>query len=163
MVAIVVAGLVASMAAGVLLWAYRQGNGSLGVTDRIERRQTLRQGLFQLGRQGRTLALSPNRWTLFKRTPEGEDTVLVECRDTALVRGETNLSPGDSVLACRFEPVFPHAEPGIDPWPSVVGSSLEPPGTDTLALVRLRLVLKAHEIRGAPPQAPDTLDLRIPL
>lgn len=161
MVAMIVAAVVVSMASGTLLWIYRQSHGSLGTTDRLERQQLLRQGLFQLGRQGRTISLTERSWTLFRRTADQEDTLVVACRDTALVRGEENLLRGDSLLACRFAPVFPHTPPGKDGWLEVVGSTLEPPATDTLAFVRLQLVLQSPQVRGAGPVSPDTLDLRI--
>jgi prepilin-type N-terminal cleavage/methylation domain-containing protein len=163
LIAIIVAGLVVSMASAVLLWAYRQSHGSLGTTDRLERHQLLRQGMFQLGRQGRTIQLQADHWTLFRRTQEREDTLHIRCRDTALVRDEVSLTRGDSVVSCRFAPVFPHSLPDKDAWLDVVGSTLEPPATDSLVFVRLTLVLQAPQVRGAAPVSPDTLDLRIPL
>jgi prepilin-type N-terminal cleavage/methylation domain-containing protein len=163
LIAIIVAGLVVSMASAVMLWAYRQSHGSLGTTDRLERHQSLRQELFQLGRQTRTLQLQPDHWTLFRRTQEKEDTIHVRCHDTALVRDGKSLSRGDSVLSCRFLPVFPHSLSDRDGWMDVVGSTLEPPGTDTLVFVRLLLVVQAPQVRGAPTVSADTIDLRIPL
>lgn len=163
LVAILVAGIVTAMAAGTLLWIYRQSHGSLGTTDRLERRQLLRQTLFQLGRQDRTLRLEPTRWSLLHRTDTQEDTVSIECCDTALVRNGTSLTRGDSLLSCRLSPMGPRSDAARDPWLEIVGSVLEPPAIDTLAFVRVHLVLRAPQLRGTAPVAPDTLDIRIPL
>lgn len=163
LVAIVVAAIVTSIAAGTLLWIYRQSHGSQGTTDRLERRQLLRQTLFQLGRQNRTLRLEPGLWSLFHRTDSQEDTITLQCRDTALVRDGLSLTRGDSLLSCRLSPLGRRTDPTRDPWLEIGSSALEPPATDTLAFVRVHLVLQAPQLRGAAPVAPDTLDLRIPL
>lgn len=163
LVAIVVAAIVTSIAAGTLLWIYRQSHGSQGTTDRLERRQLLRQTLFQLGRQNRTLRLEPGLWSLFRRTDTQEDTLTIQCRDTALVRNGLSLTRGDSLVSCRFSPLGRHFDLARDPWLENLGSALEPPATDTLAFVRVHLVLQAPQLRGTAPVAPDTLDLRIPL
>ncbi len=163
LVAIVVSFLVADMAAGVLLWVYRQSFGSHAGTDRLERHALLRETLFQKARQGRSLSLSRKEWQLVVRREESLDTLTLACLDTALTLGGKRITPRDSLVACEFSPVARRQNPSDDGWLTVGPEPLEPMSLDTLSFVRVFLVLRAPAAIGAPPPGLDTLDLRIPL
>ena len=158
LVAMVIAGLVATIVMGWISHASRQASASQRRDDREQELALLRNELFQDGSRGRTLELGKTHWKL-SRSRQGAEPDTIEWRIEAdrLVRKGIQKLSRDTVLDGGFEPHFPQMKTDWDAWTQAdrdFDGIVDPEFLPWLDRLELRLVVR----RGGPLQAPGVLD-----
>lgn len=158
LVAMAIAGLVASFVTLWIVHTSRQAGASQRRDDREQELALLRNELFQDGSRGRTLELGKAHWKLV-RTRRGAEPDTVEWRielDRLTRKGSRKLST-DTLLVGSLEPHFQDMTPDWDAWTQ---ADRDFDGlVDAEFLPRLdRLEMRLELRRAASPPAPSTVD-----
>jgi prepilin-type N-terminal cleavage/methylation domain-containing protein len=166
LVAMALAGLVATFVVGWILHAARMSHASQVRDDRDQSLALVRKSLFEDGSRGHVLEVSSESWTLER--PRGNsppDTVRWSVADGFLVRDGSPELPSDSILDSRIVPAFSGEDLEGDPW-SQCDLNLDGMVDDEF-LSRLTSLEWTLHVRhpGFPNGEPveDTIRLAIPL
>ena len=117
LVAMALAGLVATFVVGWILHAAKVSHASQVRDDRDQNLALVRKALFEDGTRGRVLEVSTESWTLERLRPNApSDTVRWSMEGGSLVRDGAPELPSDSVLDSRIVPRFSGQDPDADPW-----------------------------------------------
>ena len=166
LVAMALAGLVATFVVGWILHAAKMSHASQARDDRDQDLALVRKGLFEDGTRGHVLEVSTGSWTLERsRGNAPPDTVRWSVEDGVLARAGARELPSDSVLDSWIVPRFSGEDPNADPW-SQCDLNLDGRVDDEF-LYRLTSLEWTLHVRhpGFPNGEPvdDTIRLAIPL
>ncbi len=166
LVAMALAGLVATFVAGWIVHASRQAAAADRRDDREQELALLRNALFQDGTRGRTIELGRTRWKLARVRPGAEpDTVEWTLSPEGLRREDRQNLSKDTVAGGGF---VPHFAGMTDDWDAWTQADRDFDGLVDLELLpRLdRLELRLEVVRRSRPgesRTVDTLRLQAPL
>jgi prepilin-type N-terminal cleavage/methylation domain-containing protein len=119
LVAMAVAGLVATFVSGWIVHASKMSAASRSRDDRDQDLSMARGAAFQDGTRGRTLSVSRSSWILERPRPAPDtlvDTIAWSVDDGFLRRAGKVLVESDTVLESAIVPHFSAEDPATDPW-----------------------------------------------
>ncbi len=165
-VAMVIAGIVATMVSGWIVHTARQTTASQRRDDREQEWALLRNELFQDGSRGQTLELSKTAWKLI-RPVAGRDPDTIEWRieSDRLTRNQRQKLSLDTLVEGSFTPHFNGMDPERDVWSQAdrnFDGLVDPEILPKLDLLNLDVVFRRAVIAPMPPSI-DTLHLHAPL
>jgi prepilin-type N-terminal cleavage/methylation domain-containing protein len=166
LVAMVIAGLIATFVMGWISHSYRQATASQRRDDREQEFALLRNELFQDGSRGRTLELGKTRWKLVRDRQGSEpDTIEWRTETDRLVRKESRKLSRDTLVEGSFQPHFTDMLPDRDAWTQAdrdFDGLVDPEFLPRLDRLELQLVVRRP---ASPPAHPvvDTLRFTVPL
>jgi prepilin-type N-terminal cleavage/methylation domain-containing protein len=166
LVAMVIAGLIATFVMGWISHTSRQAAASQRRDDREQELALLRNELFQDGSRGRTLELGKTHWKLVRDRQGSEpDTIEWRIEPDGLVRKDSRKLSRDTLVDGSFWPHFPDMLPDGDAWTQAdrdFDGLVDPEFLPRLDRVELQLVVRRAASPPTPPVV-DTLRFAVPL
>lgn len=167
MVAMAIAGIVATIAGGWIVHSARLSGSSQERDDREQRLSLLRSASFQDGTRGHVVAVTHDGWSTSFARPgtEEEDTVEWDVSEGMIRRNGHLQLPSDSVVESRLVPHRVGEDPAVDPWTFLdrdLDGAVDPEWVARLGWLDWSLVVRHKAFLGRFSEL-DTIRVTIPL